>query len=235
MRDSFPTPDWLEALTATGESETQEFKRTTGTRKEAARTVCAMLNQRGGNVLFGITPEGNVAGQQVTERTIEEISAEIQRIDPPAFPTVERVRVAGNREVIAVRVSRGSLPPYRYRGTAFLRVGNTTRAMSGDEYNPMGWKPISSACRCLLKPICLHLHLPHADGDRVGRRGGLSGPLPATICILNRAPVRVPGGVGGFSRRAQPTPPWVRADALHVRPFLCPEPERTGALPRNTT
>lgn len=133
MQDSSPTPDWLEALTATGESETQEFKRTTGTRKEAARTVCAMLNQRGGNVLFGITPEGNVAGQQVTERTIEEIGAEIQRIDPPAFPTVERVQVAGNREVIAVRVSRGSLPPYRYRGTAFLRVGNTTRAMSSDE------------------------------------------------------------------------------------------------------
>ena len=147
MRDSFPTPDWLEALTATGESETQEFKRTTGTRKEAARTVCAMLNQRGGNVLFGITPEGNVAGQQVTERTIEEISAEIQRIDPPAFPTVERVQVAGNREVIAVRVSRGSLPPYRYRGTAFLRVGNTTRAMSGDEYNRLLFERLHSEQR----------------------------------------------------------------------------------------
>ena len=136
-RDSSLTLDQLTALTATGESETQEFKRTTGTRKQAAETVCAMLNQRGGRVLFGVTPGGDIVGQQVAERTIEEVSAEIQRIDPPAFPTVERVQVAKEREVIAVHVGQGSLPPYQYRGTAFLRVGNTTRAMLADEYNRM--------------------------------------------------------------------------------------------------
>lgn len=52
------TPDPITALAAKGESETLEFKRTTGTRREAASTVCAMLNQRGGHVLFGVTPEG---------------------------------------------------------------------------------------------------------------------------------------------------------------------------------
>jgi hypothetical protein len=31
-----------------GESETLELKRTTGERREAARTICAMLNHRGG-------------------------------------------------------------------------------------------------------------------------------------------------------------------------------------------
>ena len=81
LRKAILTPNQLEALATKGESETQEFKRTTGTRKEAAETMCAMLNQRGGHVLFGVTPEGNVVGQQVAERTIEEVSAEIQRID----------------------------------------------------------------------------------------------------------------------------------------------------------
>ncbi len=52
-----------------------------------------MLNRRGGYVLFGVTPEGIIVGQQVSERTLEEVSAEIQRIDPPAFPEIERVRV----------------------------------------------------------------------------------------------------------------------------------------------
>ena len=33
--------------------------------------MCAMLNQRGGHVLFGVTPTGDVSGQQVSERTIE--------------------------------------------------------------------------------------------------------------------------------------------------------------------
>ena len=35
-------------LVAGRESETLEFKRTTGTRREAAATVCALLNHRGG-------------------------------------------------------------------------------------------------------------------------------------------------------------------------------------------
>ena len=50
------TPNQIRALAAAGESETLEFKHTTGTRREAAQTVCAMLNQRGGHVLFGVTP-----------------------------------------------------------------------------------------------------------------------------------------------------------------------------------
>ncbi len=44
------TLEHIVALTATGESETLEFKETTGTRHEAAMTVCAFLNQNGGQV-----------------------------------------------------------------------------------------------------------------------------------------------------------------------------------------
>jgi ATP-dependent DNA helicase RecG len=38
------TPDQIATWAAAGESETQEFKRSTGQRREAARTLCAMLN-----------------------------------------------------------------------------------------------------------------------------------------------------------------------------------------------
>ncbi len=89
-----------EAVSFSGESEALEFKSTTGARREAAMTVCAFLNQEGGQVLFGVTPAGVVVGQQVSEHTIEELSAEIRRIAPPAFPTIERVSVDGGREVI---------------------------------------------------------------------------------------------------------------------------------------
>ena len=127
--------DQVAQLVETGESETLEFKETTGTRREASRTVCAFLNQRGGQVLFGVTAAGVVAGQQVSDRTIEELSAELQRIDPPAFPTVERIRVDGDREVVVVSADQGTLRPYTYRGIAYSRGGNTTLAMSADEYN----------------------------------------------------------------------------------------------------
>ena len=128
------TLDEITALVAAGESETLEFKSTTGTRREAVRTVCAMLNQRGGQVLFGVTPHGAVVGQQVGGRTLEEVSAELQRIEPPVFPTVERVRIAEGREVIVVGVNQGAARPYVYQGAAYRRVGSTTLAMSADEY-----------------------------------------------------------------------------------------------------
>ena len=99
------TAERIARMIVAGESETLEFKSTTGTRREAARTVCAMLNQQGGQVLFGVTPEGRVAGQHVSERTLEEVSAELARIDPPAFPAIERIPVDEGREVVAVSVA----------------------------------------------------------------------------------------------------------------------------------
>ena len=61
-----------------------------------------MLNQRGGHVLFGVMRERDVVDQQVSERTIEEISTEFLRIEPSVFPMVERVRVKGVNEVIVI-------------------------------------------------------------------------------------------------------------------------------------
>ena len=141
------TVERIAGMVAAGESETLEFKRTTGTRREAARTVCAMLNQQGGRVLFGVTPEGQVAGQQVSERTIEEVSSELARIDPPAFPTIERIPVEEGREVVAVFVSCGQARPFMYRGSAYRRVGNTTVEMRADEYHQMLFERMHSERR----------------------------------------------------------------------------------------
>ena len=130
------TIDQIGALAASGESETLEFKETTGTRREATVTVCAFLNQGGGQVLFGVTQDGALVGQQVGERTIEELSAELGRIEPPAFPTVERVPVGSGRDVIVVSTGQGASRPYTYRGSAYRRVGNTTLAMGGATSGP---------------------------------------------------------------------------------------------------
>ena len=74
-------------------------------------------------------------GVQVSDRTIEEISHEIQQIDPPAFPTIDRIGVIGDKFVIRVQTIAGRNPPYTYRNQAFKRVGNTTLKLNRDEYN----------------------------------------------------------------------------------------------------
>ena len=122
---------------ASGESEVLEFKRTTNERREAARSLCAMLNHRGGRVLFGVEADGRGIGQQVSDRTIEEVAQEIRRIDPPVFPTIDRVSLGNGKEVLVVGTATGQNRPYSYHGQAYRRVGNTSQGMSRDEYNRM--------------------------------------------------------------------------------------------------
>ena len=125
----------IESLAAAGESETLELKKSTGERRTGMRAVCAMLNHRGGRVLFGVEPDGRVIGQLVGERTIEQLTDELNEIDPPAFPAIDRVTASGGWEVLVVTVSIGQQQPYSHRGQAWRRVGNTNRAMSREEYH----------------------------------------------------------------------------------------------------
>jgi ATP-dependent DNA helicase RecG len=57
------TPDQLTALATTGESDTLEFKRSTGGGARPCTLLRAMLNHRGGRVLFGVAPNGSVLGR----------------------------------------------------------------------------------------------------------------------------------------------------------------------------
>ncbi|MCY4307571.1 MAG: putative DNA binding domain-containing protein [Rhodobacteraceae bacterium] len=134
-------------LTSTGESEKLEFKKTTGAKREAAKTVCAMLNKNGGQLLFGVADNGQVLGQQVSASTIEKISAEIQQIEPKAYPLIERIQISEKTEVIMVQINHSQLAPYRYRGVPYIRVGNTTQIMSNDEYTRMLFERMHSEQR----------------------------------------------------------------------------------------
>lgn len=131
------TVDDIVRMVPDGESEILEFKATTGERTEAAKSVCAMLNQRGGIVLIGVKRDGTITGQQVSDGTLERLGHEIALIEPPYFPSMERVPVGSRREVVVIRVSRGAMRPYRYRNNAYLRVGNTNRRMTAHQIEQM--------------------------------------------------------------------------------------------------
>ena len=129
------TRDEITDLVAQGESETLEFKKTTGERVEAAKTACAMLNHRGGAVLIGVAEDGTVAGQEVGDGTIERLAEELQNIDPPVFPAIDRVPVRDGKTVLMIRVGRGAMRPYAHKNIPYRRVGNTTRRMTQEEYS----------------------------------------------------------------------------------------------------
>ena len=60
------TVDHIATLNASNESETLEFKETTGTCCWAAKTMCAFLNQHGRRTLFGVQVEEDVGGNKGT-------------------------------------------------------------------------------------------------------------------------------------------------------------------------
>lgn len=142
-----PTLDQLISIVKAGESEILEFKRSTGAKREAIHTLCAMLNTRGGRVIFGVEADKSIVGQQVGAKTIEDVSREIREIEPPVFPSIDRVTVSGERDVLVVSVLQGSTRPYTVRGKAYFRVGNTTVEMSRDEHNRMLFERMHSEQR----------------------------------------------------------------------------------------
>ncbi len=50
----------VKTIAASGESEGVEFKKSSGEIERAARTLCAMLNGRGGIVLLGVEQDRNL-------------------------------------------------------------------------------------------------------------------------------------------------------------------------------
>jgi len=74
----------LKELVSGGESETVEFKKSTGQLRRASETLCGMLNGSGGRVLIGVTPEGRILGQTVSDKTIREVVEIFPKFEPPA-------------------------------------------------------------------------------------------------------------------------------------------------------
>jgi ATP-dependent DNA helicase RecG len=121
--------DELHALVVQGESETLELKRSTGQRTDALKTVCGMLNgAQPGVVMFGVTDDGQVVGQDVAATTLEAIAAECRHIDPPAHIGVETVPIDERRSAIVLHVPGGT-GLYSYDGRPYQRVGSTTSIM----------------------------------------------------------------------------------------------------------
>jgi len=125
----------LATLVKQGESSEIEFKRSTGELKEGMQTLSAFLNASGGMVLFGVRADGEIEGQEVSDRTICEIAQASDRFEPPAHVSIHRIKVEAGREVTIVAVEDGQdMRPFTYEGHAYERVGSTTRRMPQNGY-----------------------------------------------------------------------------------------------------
>jgi len=120
-------------LVTQGESETLEFKHSTGQRTDGAKTACAMLNGLGGFVLFGVSNRGELVGQTIGTETLEDIAREVARFEPAVKPDAEVIALDNGKAVLALRLTGGG-GPYTYDGRPYVRVGTVTRVMPRQHY-----------------------------------------------------------------------------------------------------
>lgn len=115
------------------ETETLEFKKSTGELKEAMHSICAILNKhQHGELYFGIKSDGTPIGQIVTEETLREVSQKIGNfIEPKIYPEIKKVIIDG-KECIYVKFEGNHIPYFSY-GVARIRVADEDLQMSREE------------------------------------------------------------------------------------------------------
>lgn len=115
------------------ETETLEFKKSTGEIKEAMASIAAILNKNGvGTLYFGVKPNGDVIGQNVSESSLRDVSRTVyESIKPQIYPAINEVVLDG-KQVIKVEFS-GENAPYSAYGRYYLRTADEDREVTPEE------------------------------------------------------------------------------------------------------
>ena len=141
------------------ESETLEFKKTTGELKEAMISISSILNKHGvGTLYFGVKPNGDVVGQDVSESSLRDVSRFVyESIKPQIYPVIQE-EILDDRHVIKVEF-HGEDYPYSAAGRYYLRTADEDREVTpaelrqffiANEYKEK-WEKTKS--QCLAKQI----------------------------------------------------------------------------------
>lgn len=114
------------------ETEYVEFKRSTSEMREGMESVASILNKHGhGTLYFGVRPsDGEVVGQDVSEKTLRDVSqAFTNRIEPRVYPTVDPLVTEDGKTYIKVTFS-GDERPYACDGRYRIRSADEDLPMS---------------------------------------------------------------------------------------------------------
>lgn len=119
----------LKTLMADLESDTAERTESTNNTDKFGQAICAFANdlpnhRRPGYLLVGVKDNGSLAGMTVTDDLLKNLAAirSDGNILPQPMMNVSKFLLSGG-EVAVVEVHPSDLPPVRYKGRVYIRVG----------------------------------------------------------------------------------------------------------------
>lgn len=112
------------------ESEILEYKKSTALLKEGLFSITSILNKHNkGSLYFGVSDNGEIIGQQVSSKTLREISQAVSNfIEPKIFPTITEQKI-DNKHIILVEFE-GSETPYSAYGEIRIRVADEDKKVT---------------------------------------------------------------------------------------------------------
>ena len=133
------TTDRLRALIADGESDRVELTVSTANTDKYGQAICAFANdfpnhRQPGHLIVGVDDDGTVSGLTVTDdllRRLGELRSNVN-IEPLPAMTVQKYTLPDG-EVAVVEVVPSDLPPVRYKGRVWIRVGPSRRGANRQE------------------------------------------------------------------------------------------------------
>lgn len=180
----------IEALISGGESETLEFKKSTGQLTRAAETLCAFLNAAGGLVIIGVTSHGKTVGQAVSDKTQQDIANVLQRFEPPGPIEVEYVDYSHSSLILLRAKPPEESLPFTFSGRPYQRIGTTTSVMPQERYQQLLLNRVHGRRRWENTPAA-EVGVDELDGEEIlrtvrtsvqtGRLGEVTETDPTTI------------------------------------------------------
>ena len=120
------------------ETETIEYKKSTGEMREGMESIASILNKHGhGTLYFGVRNDGEVIGQEASEKTLRAVSQAVgNHIEPKIHPRIEKLMTEDGKPYIKVQFS-GSRQPYSCDGRYRIRSADEDSPMSSAELRQM--------------------------------------------------------------------------------------------------
>ena len=131
--------DQLRALMADLESDRVEKTLSTNDTNKFAEAICAFANdfpghRQPGYLLVGVSDDGKVGGLAISDKLLRRLGdlRSNVNLEPSPSMTVQKYTVDGG-EVAVVEVVPSDLPPVRYKGRIWIRIGPSRRGANQQE------------------------------------------------------------------------------------------------------
>lgn len=128
--------DQLHSLLKEGESDQMEFKSSID-KMAIGKAICSFLNAKGGRILVGVDDLGQVRGIPNAIEHVERLKIFLLSEIVPEAPITISNEPIDDKQIILLKVYKGSKQPYIFDGNIYYREGKETKRATSNQISEL--------------------------------------------------------------------------------------------------